>query len=320
MKASILIPAYNAAEFIGETLASCVQQGRDCIEEIIVINDHSEDDTRGVVERFQAKHPEIHIILEDNPTKGACSARNHSLSLAKGDAIQWLDADDLLGERKLEAQLELLQQNPLCLIASKWRRFAGDLTNQWPEEQGAWGHVPDQSSPKDWLLAERMTCSHSWLGSRQLFESIQPWDESLLINQDGEYFTRAIVASAGVIFEPQSRVYYRSELHGSVSQFKPHKAPSLFASVESFEQAVLQLDNDSAIKTLISNQYMGFIYRVYPLVPELRKKARAKIKHYGRPNRHNDVAESAVAKTICSIFGWKFLVQLRLLKQRLKSE
>ena len=72
MKASILIPAYNAAEFIGETLASCVQQGRDCIEEIIVINDHSEDDTRGVVERFQAEHPEIHIILEDNPTKGAC--------------------------------------------------------------------------------------------------------------------------------------------------------------------------------------------------------------------------------------------------------
>ncbi len=106
---------------------------------------------------------------------------------------------------------------------------------------------------------------------------------SLLINQDGEYFTRAIVASAGVIFEPESRVYYRSELQGSVSQFKPHKAPSLFASIESFEQAVLQLGNDSAIKTLISNHYMGFIYRVYPLVPELRKKARAKIKQYGKP-------------------------------------
>ena len=152
----------------------------------------------------------------------------------------------------------------------------------------------------------------------QLFESIQPWDESLLINQDGEYFTRAIVASNGVIFEPQSRVYYRSEMHGSVSQFKPHKAPSLFASVESFEQAVLQLGNDSAIKTLISNQYMGFIYRVYPLVPELRKKARAKIKHYGKPTRQNDVAESAVAKLLCSIFGWKFFVQLRIIRTRLK--
>ena len=86
------------------------------------------DDTRGVVERFQAEHPEIHIILEDSPIKGACAARNHALSLAKGDAVQWLDADDLLGEGKLEAQLELLNQNPQHLIASKWRRFAGDLT------------------------------------------------------------------------------------------------------------------------------------------------------------------------------------------------
>lgn len=318
MKASILIPAYNADEFIGETLASCVRQGIDCIEEIIVINDHSEDDTRGVVERFQAEHADYQVILEDNPTKGACSARNHALRLAQGDAIQWLDADDLLGEGKLEAQLELLQQNPLCLIASKWRRFAGDLTNLWPEEQGAWNHVPNQSSPKEWLLAERMMIPAGWLGSRQLFESIQPWDASLLINQDGEYFTRAIVASAGVILEPESRVYYRSELKRSVSQFKPHKAPSLFASIESFEQTVLQLGNDSDMKTLISNHYMGFIYRVYPLVPELRKKARAKIKQYGKPTRQNDVAESVVAKLLCSILGWKFFVQMRLIRTRLK--
>ena len=65
-----------------------------------------------MVERFQAEHPDFQIILEDNPTKGACAARNHALSLAKGDAIQWLDADDLLGEGKLEGTLELLEQNP----------------------------------------------------------------------------------------------------------------------------------------------------------------------------------------------------------------
>jgi glycosyltransferase involved in cell wall biosynthesis len=314
MKASILIPAYNAAEFIGETLASCVQQGSDCIEEIIVINDQSEDDTRKVVEQFLIEHPEILIILEDNPTKGACAARNHALSLAKGDAIQWLDADDLLGDRKLEAQLKLLNQNPQHLIASKWRRFAGDLTHLWPEEQGAWSQVPDQSSPREWLLAERMMIPAGWLSSRQLFESIQPWDTSLLINQDGEYFTRAIVASAGVILEPESRVYYRSEMQGSVSQFKPNKAPSLFASIESFEQTVLQLGNDSDIKTLISNHYMGFLYRVYPLVPELRKKAQAKIKQYGKPTRRNDVAESMVARLVCFVFGWRFLIRLRLFR------
>jgi glycosyltransferase involved in cell wall biosynthesis len=318
MKCSILIPAYNAAEFIGKTLASCVQQGLDCIEEIIVVNDHSQDNTRKVVEQFQIEHTDFRIILVDNPTKGACAARNHALKLAKGEAIQWLDADDLLGEDKLKTQLELLLQNPQHLIASKWRRFAGDLTHLWPEEQGAWSQVPNQSSPREWLLAERMMIPAGWLGSRQLFESIEPWDASLLINQDGEYFTRAIVASAGVILESESRVYYRSELKSSVSQFKPHKAPSLFASIESFEESALQLGDDAALKTLISNHYMGFIYRVYPLVPELRKKARAKIKQYGNPTRQNDVAESAVAKLLCSILGWKFFVQMRLIRTRLK--
>jgi glycosyltransferase involved in cell wall biosynthesis len=313
MKASILIPAYNAAEFIHETLTSCVQQGLDWIEEIIIVNDHSQDNTRKVVEQFQIEHPDFRIILVDNPTKGACSARNHALRLAQGDAIQWLDADDLLGEDKLKAQLNLLEKNPQHLIASKWRRFAGDLTHLWPEEKGAWIQVPDQSTPKEWLLAERMMIPAGWFGSKKLFETIKPWDESLLINQDGEYFTRAIVASAGVLFEPESRVYYRSELQGSVSEFKPKKAPSLFASIESFEKTALELGDDSALQTLVSNHYMGFIYRVYPLVPELRKKARAKIKQYGKPTRQNDVAESNVSRLICFIFGWKFLVQLRLL-------
>ena len=318
MKASILIPAFNAAQFLEATLLSCADQGADFVQEVIVVDDHSEDDSQSVFSRIAEAHPKFVWKWFTNPNKGACSARNHALTMATGDWIQWLDADDLLGKGKLKAQLKLLEQNPQHLIASKWRRFAGDLTHLWPEEKGAWIQVPDQSTPKEWLLAERMMIPAGWLGSKKLFETIKPWDESLLINQDGEYFTRAIVASAGVLFEPESRVYYRSEMQGSVSQFKPHKAPSLFASIESFEESALQLGDDAALKTLISNHYMGFIYRVYPLVPELRKKARAKIKQYGKPTRQNDVAESAVAKLLCSILGWKFFVQMRLIRTRLK--
>ena len=314
MKASILIPAYNAAEFIGETLASCVQQGIDCIEEIIVVDDHSTDATSAAVGAVQKRTSFIPIHLAFNPRKGACSARNHALSLAKGEAIQWLDADDLLGPGKLQTQLALLRLHPEHLIASKWRRFAGSFDNLWPEEQGSWAEVPKYSSPRDWLLSERMMIPAGWLGTRKLFRKIQPWDESLLINQDGEYFTRAIVASAGVVFEPKSRVYYRSSMPESVSQFKPEKAPSLFSAAESFEKTVLPLGDDPPVKTLISNHYQGFIYRVYPLVPELRKKAESKIQQYGKPTRANDVAESRFAKLFSSLFGWKLLVRLRRLR------
>ena len=323
MKASILIPAFNAAAFITETLDSCLKQGSENIHEIIVVDDHSTDGTTELLKGFAEAHSDIPFIVERNPRKGACAARNHALQLASGEAIQWLDADDLLGERKLKNQLKLLKQHPDCLIASKWRRFVGDLGQMWPEETGPWASVPASSSPLGWLLADRMMIPAGWLGTRKLFQEIQAWDESLLINQDGEYFTRAVSASQGVIFEPESRVYYRSALNQSVSHFKAEKAPSLFRAAESFEKTVLDLAEKSSaapldINILISNHYQGFIYRVYPLVPELRKRAEQKIRQYGRPTRANDVAESAVAKLICRIFGWKFLVHMRILRKRLR--
>lgn len=323
MRASILIPAFNAAAFITETLGSCLQQGSENIHEIIVVDDHSTDGTTELLQGFAEAHSDITLIVERNPRKGACAARNHALSLAKGEAIQWLDADDLLGDGKLKKQLKLLKQHPDCLIASKWRRFARDLGQMWPEETGAWASVPTYSSPLGWLLADRMMIPAGWLGMRKLFQEIQPWDERLLINQDGEYFTRAVAASQGVIFEPESRVYYRSAIDQSVSHFKPEKAPSLFRAAQSFEKTVFNLAEKSRaapsdIYTLISNHYQGFIYRVYPLVPELREQAEQKIRQYGRPTRANDVAESAMAKLICRIFGWQFLVHMRILRQRLR--
>ena len=316
MKVSILIPAFNASDFIAETLDSCIQQGEDVVKEIIVVDDHSDDDTKTKVE-VAGRNSVIPIHLTTNPSKGACSARNHALSLASGEAIQWLDADDLLGEGKLRNQLQLLESNPDHLIASKWRRFQGDLANLGPEESGPWQEVPTQSTPREWLLSERMMIPAGWLGTKKLFEKIKPWDESLLINQDGEYFTRALAASKGVLFEPKSRVYYRSGLEGSVSKFNPQKAPSLFASVQSFEQVVSELGHNEDLRRLISNQYMGFIYRVYPSVPELRKIARDKIKLFGKPNRIVDVAESSIARMVSFFFGWKLLVHLRILKAKL---
>jgi glycosyltransferase involved in cell wall biosynthesis len=319
MRASILIPAFNASGFIQATLKSCLDQGQDYIEEIIVVDDHSQDDTVSVVQKFIQQNPtEIPIQLASNPKKGACSARNYAFMLSKGAAIQWLDADDLLGQGKLARQLKLLKAHPNHLIASRWRRFKGDLDTLWPEETGPWASVPISSSPLEWLLAERMMIPAGWLGSRVLFSTLShQWDERLLLNQDGEYFTRAVAASEGVLFEPESCVYYRTEESASVSTFHPSKAESLYQAAESFERTVLGIGSFQRVQTLIANQYMGFIYRVYPHVPELRAQARRKIREYGPANRANDVAESSVAKIIAAVFGWKALVQMRLLRSKL---
>lgn len=317
MKASILIPAYNAQYFLEQTLESCVLQGREYVHEIILIDDHSEDRTIDVAKEFAKSQPDFNFVIATNAKKGACAARNYALSIASGDAIQWLDADDMLGEGKLKRQLSLLRSNPEFLIASKWRRFSGNLTNLHPEEKGNWAEVPNTSSPTEWLKSERMMALHGWLGTRSLFEKAGVWDETLLINQDGEFFTRAIAASQGVMFDPDSLVYYRSGVSGSVSHFNPKKALSLFQSCQSFERVALSMSSKKEVGPYISNKYQDFINLTYPLEPELRVQAQNKIEIFGRPTRGCSSRKRPLAKLVYSLFGWNALVFLRKLKHTL---
>ncbi len=317
MKASILIPAYNAQYFLEQTLESCVLQGREYVHEIILIDDHSEDRTIDVAKEFAKSQPDFNFVIETNAKKGACAARNYALSIASGDAIQWLDADDILGEGKLKRQLSLLRSNPEFLIASKWRRFSGNLTNLHPEEKGNWTEVPNTSSPTEWLFSERMMIPAGWLGTAAIFQKTGPWDESLQINQDGEFFTRAIAASQGVMFEPASRVYYRSGISGSVSHFHPKKALSLFKSCQSFERVALSISSKKEVGPYISNKYQDFINLTYPLEPELREQAQNRIEIFGKPTRGCSSRKRPLVKLVYSLFGWNALVFLRKLKHTL---
>ena len=89
-RVSVVIPCYNSARWIRETLASVLQQGEDPIE-IIAIDDGSTDDTAAIIER---DFPAVRLVRTEN--RGASRARNHGTELASGEFIQYLDADDLL--------------------------------------------------------------------------------------------------------------------------------------------------------------------------------------------------------------------------------
>jgi glycosyltransferase involved in cell wall biosynthesis len=96
---SIIIPAYNAANYIAETLESIIQQSYGNWE-CLVIDDGSVDATSGVAGAFAAADERVKYFYKENG--GLCSARNYGLTHAKGDFIQYLDADDLLFKDKLE--------------------------------------------------------------------------------------------------------------------------------------------------------------------------------------------------------------------------
>ena len=99
---SVIIPAYNYANFIAQTLDSVLNQTYKHWE-CLIIDDGSTDKTREVCEEYINKDSRLYYYYQ--PNKGRSVARNYGLSMAKGDYIQFLDADDFMSETKFEKQI-----------------------------------------------------------------------------------------------------------------------------------------------------------------------------------------------------------------------
>ncbi|MCX6954347.1 MAG: glycosyltransferase family A protein, partial [Verrucomicrobia bacterium] len=97
---SVVIPCFNSARWLPATLDSVLAQTWPRVE-IIVVDDGSRDDSLAVARRYASRG----VRVESIANSGAAAARNHGLALARGDYLQFLDADDLLAPDKLEKQL-----------------------------------------------------------------------------------------------------------------------------------------------------------------------------------------------------------------------
>src|SRR5580704_19350111 len=117
---SILIPAYNAEEWIADTIRSAIAETWQR-KEIIVVDDGSTDRTATIARRFASNG--VKVVSIENA--GAAAARNRALQLSQGDYIQWLDADDLLAPDKVERQLAALREvdSKRVLLSSPWAPF-----------------------------------------------------------------------------------------------------------------------------------------------------------------------------------------------------
>jgi glycosyltransferase involved in cell wall biosynthesis len=211
---SILIPAFNSQQWIADTLRSAVAQTYPR-KEIIVVDDGSTDGTSGIARRFESDL--VRVISQ--PNQGAAAARNKAFSLCRGDYIQWLDADDLLAPDKIAQQMEAVRgcQGKGTLFSSAWGQFMYRYYRAEFIPTGLWCNL----SPLEWLLRKMgqnlYMQTAAWLTSRELTEAAGPWDTRLLVDDDGEYFCRVLLASDRVRFVPEARVYYRRSGCSSLS-------------------------------------------------------------------------------------------------------
>ena len=215
---SIIIPVYNSEYHVAETISSALGQTYKNVE-VIVVDDGSADDSLVIARKFEGER----VKIFHQPNKGASAARNKGLAEASGEFIQFLDADDLLSANKIEAQIEQLVRCPGYLGLCNTIHFNdGEEPPKQPVIDNDW-YSKGSDNPVDFLLKlyggdalgesyGGMITIHAWLSPKYILDKAGPWNEGLIVDDDGEYFCRVILASNGVKFNFEAVSYYRKHL------------------------------------------------------------------------------------------------------------
>ena len=108
---SAVIPTFNRKALVLRALRSVYEQTQS-VDEIIVVDDGSEDGTRAAI---RDEFPAVEILVQDN--RGVSAARNRGIAVASGSWIAFLDSDDEWKPSKIERQLGALAQQPSRCLA-----------------------------------------------------------------------------------------------------------------------------------------------------------------------------------------------------------
>ncbi len=306
---SILIPAYNAEKYIGLTVESALNQTWS-EKEIIVVDDGSRDQTLAIARTFESRG--VKVYSQSN--KGASAARNQGLKMAKGEYIQYLDADDLMSEDKIESQVILLQQHPgRVAVCNTVHFFDGeDHRRQLPSPYES-TFLYDTEDPVQFLVnlyggngRGSMVQPNAWLTPRSVVDQAGPWSELCAADDDGEYFCRVLLASKGVCLDRKGLNYYRKHRHGQ----NYSAARSLTANEERLRSLELKAGyllgktQDPQAKRALARLFMELAVASYPQQAGLSRKAVEQVRRLGGTTDLPAVG-GRVVETIKKIFGWR---------------
>jgi glycosyltransferase involved in cell wall biosynthesis len=305
---SIIVPCFNAERWLRAAIESALSQLWSPTE-VIVVDDGSTDRSLEIARRFESRG--VKILSQAN--RGASAARNAGLAAARGKFIQFLDADDLLDLKKIEAQMQRLSAaGPNFIASASWARFTDD------PKMAVFETEPNQRdlSGVEFLLlhysAGWMMQPAAWLTPRTLLDKIGPWDEQLSLNDDGEYFARVMLAADGILFCQGSRCFYRSNVEGSLSTRRDEVAlKSLFQSTSlTLERLLPQVTNEHD-RSIVADAWLTLAFECYPWLPQLAQVAEDRARAVnGKANLRNVPPR---VRRLARFVGWRAARRAQLL-------
>lgn len=182
---SVVIPAYNSSQTIRKCVESVLNQSReDLIDEIIVVNDGSTDDTVSIVEELEKSDKRIILITKENG--GVSTARNAGIKTAKSEWVALLDSDDVWLPKKIEEQWKQIQLHPEI-------KFIGCNRNKEDVHIGTKVNNSLYKLNVKQLLIKMWPHTSTALIKRKVFEKVGLFNEGMRYAEDGEMWNRIAI-------------------------------------------------------------------------------------------------------------------------------
>lgn len=199
---SVITPAYNASEFLSQTIASALAQTHRDFE-LLVVDDGSTDDTLDIARRWERTDTRVRVLARSHG--GQSAARNAAIAEARGEFFALLDSDDLWHPTFLESQLTLLDSEPLVDVVTGNALNLGGAHHGRPVNP-----VQDcrEISPLEILERENSIFIMS-VFRRSVVERTGGFDETLPLNEDYDFWIRAAHAGCVFLHNPVPLGHYR---------------------------------------------------------------------------------------------------------------
>lgn len=216
---SVVMPCFNAAMFLDESISSVVQQtGVDW--ELIIVDDGSTDNSSAIIHRWQQRLGRQMISLS-GPNRGVSYARNAGTEMARGTHIQYLDADDILQPNSLLQKLEALSHG-FDVAYCDWLKLVEKAEGCFVE-----GEVISRTIETVHPRAEIAIFTSFWsppaalMYTRDIVDSIGGWNETLTTVEDARFLLEAAFNGARFVHVRAVGAHYRVARGASLSTRDP---------------------------------------------------------------------------------------------------
>jgi glycosyltransferase involved in cell wall biosynthesis len=205
---SVITPAFNRSDLIVQTIKSV--QAQTLVQwELIIVDDHSTDETPQVIRQFAGQDERIRFYIRQSVIKGPAACRNEGAGYAKSDLIVFLDSDDLLAPHCLEQRVAYMREHGANL---DFAVFQTEVFKETPGDMGVcFNRLDYPDDIKHFLLNDNIWISTGPLWRRSTLLSLGGWNERIFGPDDWELSVRALLS--GLRYQKIDRVdsYFRTD-------------------------------------------------------------------------------------------------------------